>query len=146
MFIRRLGDTVSGPNCKRCRSQWEQNNRSVFYSCNESRSMYLCNSLGILTKPDLLQDGAIGARERWMQIFTGDDPIRKTKHGYYCVRLPDDLQRRGDNTRAKAQETERDFFTTRSPWNLLPPRDKSRCGIPNFVKDISALLVELIEQ
>jgi len=108
--------------------------------------MYLCNCLGILTKPDVLQDGDIGSRESWRKILADEDPDLKTKHGYYCVRLPNDLERRGSNTKDRALMIEQEFFSTRAPWNLMPAKDKSRCGIPNFIKNISALLVELIEE
>ena len=110
--------------------------------------MYLCNSLalGILTKPDLLQDGDIGSREGWRKILADEDSDRKTKHGYYCVRLPNDFERRVGNTKDRALIIEQEFFSTRAPWNLMAMKDKSRCGIPNFVKNISTLLVGLIEQ
>jgi len=105
--------------------------------------MYLYNPLAILTKPDALQDGDIGSRATWTKILANEDPDRKTKHGCYCVRLPNDLEREGGN-RAKALNIEEDFFNSTSPWNQMG--DRTRCGVPNFVKNISALLVELIEK
>jgi hypothetical protein len=98
--------------------------------------------LGILTKPDGLQDGDTGSREAWVKTLAGEDPERKTKHGYYCVRLPSDLERKGG--REKAQTIEEEFFSLCAPWNQM--KDKNRFGVPNFVQDISSLLVELIEK
>jgi hypothetical protein len=95
-----------------------------------------------LTKPDGLQDGDTGSREAWGRTLAGEDPERKTKHGYYCVRLPTDLERKGG--REKAQSIEEDFFNSCSPWNQM--KDRSKLGVPNFVQDISTLLVELIEK
>lgn len=106
--------------------------------------IYFCNlnSLGILTKPDGLQDGDIGSREAWRKTLAGEDPNRRTKHGYYCVRLPTDLERKGG--REKARNIEEDFFGSCAPWNEM--KDRSKLGVLNFVQDISALLVELIEK
>ncbi|KAF8808851.1 hypothetical protein BYT27DRAFT_7188333 [Phlegmacium glaucopus] len=101
-------------------------------------------TIGILTKPDALQGGDIGSRETWKKILANEDPERKTKHGCYCVRLPNDLERSRGDARAKARNTEEDFFNSTAPWAQM--KDKSRCGIPNFVKNISVLLVELIEE
>jgi hypothetical protein len=104
--------------------------------------IHLCNFLGILTKPDGLQDGDTGSREAWRKILAGEDTDRRTKHGYYCVRLPNDLERKGG--RDKAQSIAEDFFNSTSPWNQM--KDRSRFGVPNFVHNISALLVKLIEK
>ena len=95
-----------------------------------------------MTKPDGLQDGDTGSREAWRRTLAGEDPERKTKHGYYCVRLPTDQERKGG--REKAQKIEEDFFNLYTPWNEMT--DRSKLGVPNFVQNISALLVELIEK
>ena len=95
-----------------------------------------------MTKPDSLQDGDTGSREAWKKTIAGEDPERKTKHGYYCVRLPNDLERKGG--RDKAQSNAEEFFNSTTPWNRM--KDRSRFGVPNFVQNISALLVELIEK
>jgi len=47
-------------------------------------------------------------------------------------------------SRTEAQRIADEFFTSSSPWNRLT--DRSRLGIPNFVANISALLVQLIEK
>ena len=43
-----------------------------------------------------------------------------------------------------SQRNADEFFTSNSPWSEMS--DRRRFGIPNFVHDISALLVQLIEQ
>lgn len=96
-----------------------------------------------MTKPDALQDGDIGSREMWRKILAGEDPSHRTKHGYYCVRLPNDLERKAGNTRDRAKRISEDFFNSSAPWNQM---DKGRFGVSNFVKNISTLLIELIER
>jgi len=97
---------------------------------------------GVLTKPDTLAIGATGGRKRWMDILEGRE--HATKHGYYSVRLPDDEQRARGLSRAEAHSIADDFFNSTPPWDRLI--DRSRLGIPNFVANISALLVQLIEK
>ncbi len=96
--------------------------------------------VGVLTKPDMLGEGASNARNNWKEVLEGTKHV--TTHGYYCVRLPDDEQRARGVTRIEAQRVGDEFFNSTVPWNQI---DRSRFGIPNFVKYISALLVKLIE-
>jgi hypothetical protein len=97
--------------------------------------------VGVLTKPDMLGEGASNARNNWKEVLEGTKHI--TKHGYYCVRLPDDEQRGQGVTRIETQRVGDEFFNNTAPWNQI--NNRSCFGIPNFVKYISALLVELIE-
>jgi len=96
---------------------------------------------GVLTKPDTLTRGATSARQKWKDVIQGQ--IHKLKHGYYCVRLPDDEERHRNITRAESLTLAADFFNTTSPWSDIA--DRHRFGIPGFVSDISRLLVRLIE-
>ncbi|KAF9482869.1 hypothetical protein BDN70DRAFT_874456 [Pholiota conissans] len=98
-------------------------------------------TIGVLTKPDTLTKGATGGREKWKAVLEGRE--RATKHGYYCVKLPDDEERDRKITAAEARHNAAQFFDTVSPWDKIA--DRSRFGIPNFVSNISALLVERIE-
>ncbi|KAF8970895.1 P-loop containing nucleoside triphosphate hydrolase protein [Flammula alnicola] len=98
-------------------------------------------TIGVLTKPDTLTKGSIGGREKWQAVLEGRE--RATKHGYYCVRLPDDDERQRKITSFEAQRNAAHFFDSTSPWSQMA--DRSRFGIPNFVSNISALLVDLIE-
>ena len=95
----------------------------------------------MLTKPDTLLPGASGARKRWQDVIQGRE--HKLRHGYYCVRLPDDEERMRKVTRADALKIANEFFENNLPWNTIP--DRNRFGIPNLVMDISRLLVSLIE-
>ncbi|KAF9482870.1 hypothetical protein BDN70DRAFT_874459 [Pholiota conissans] len=98
-------------------------------------------TIGVLTKPDTLTRGATGVREKWKAVLEGRE--RPTKHGYYCVRLPDDEERKRQITPSEAQQNDAFFFHTTAPWNRMA--DRSRFGISNFMSNISALLVERIE-
>ncbi|KDR71864.1 hypothetical protein GALMADRAFT_253646 [Galerina marginata CBS 339.88] len=101
-------------------------------------------TIGVLTKPDTLKQGALGSRESWKSILQGHEAEHNTKHGYYCVRLLDDGERAQTKGRADAEKLAADYFNSTPPWSEMA--DKSRLGIPNFVKDISRLLIELIEK
>ncbi|KAF8885539.1 P-loop containing nucleoside triphosphate hydrolase protein [Gymnopilus junonius] len=101
-------------------------------------------TIGVLTKPDALSKGATGGRSAWRAILEGQESEHNTKHGYYCVRLPDDAERQRKINRAEAEKISSDFFAATSPWSEMA--DRSRFGIPNFVKDVSGLLIELIER
>lgn len=100
--------------------------------------------VGVLTKPDTIPPGAMGKRQLWKDILQGQTkPMDTLKHGYYCVRLPDDDERARKISRAESQKLAAEFFDTTLPWSSIPERN--RFGIPNFVSDISQLLVGLIE-
>ena len=96
---------------------------------------------GVLTKPDTLSTGATSARQRWKQVIEGR--LHPLKHGYYCVRLPDDDERSRNVTGANLQRLASEFFASTSPWKEFV--DRHRLGIPGFVSDISKLLIKLIE-
>ncbi|KAK0443665.1 P-loop containing nucleoside triphosphate hydrolase protein [Desarmillaria tabescens] len=100
-------------------------------------------TIGVLTKPDMLTMGASGAREKWREIILGQDQRHKLKHGYYCVRLPDDDERRRNISRDESQAAAQQFFERTSPWREFS--DRSRFGIQALVRDINRLLVVLIE-
>jgi hypothetical protein len=97
---------------------------------------------GVLTKPDTLGQGAVSARKLWLDVIEGHQ--HALKHGYYCVRLPDDAQRTQRLSRTAFQKLEAEYFDTNPPWSQATER--GRFGIPAFVSDISALLVKHIEK
>ncbi|KAG1844213.1 P-loop containing nucleoside triphosphate hydrolase protein [Suillus subalutaceus] len=66
------------------------------------------------------------------------------RHGFYCVRLPDDAERAQRLSRAESQRRAAEYFDTTSPWKDVI--DRRRFGIPGFVSDISRLLIRLIEE
>ncbi|KAJ3984868.1 P-loop containing nucleoside triphosphate hydrolase protein [Lentinula detonsa] len=98
-------------------------------------------TIGVLTKPDTITRGAIGARERWKDILQGK--LYPLHHGYYCVRLADDEERAKRLSRSESEALSSEFFKKTDPWSQFV--DRSRFGVPNFVKDISRLLLGMIE-
>ena len=80
--------------------------------------------------------------QKWKDVLEGK--AHGLEHGYYCVRLPDETERNKQLPRSESERLADGFFRTRSPWNQMT--DRSRFGIPNLVKDISALLVKWIEE
>jgi hypothetical protein len=99
-------------------------------------------TIGVLTKPDLLVPGSINSRRTWKEVLEGR--LHLTKHGYFCVRLPDDEQRASGITKARMDEVADEFFDGTEPWNDI--LDRSRFGIPNLVRYTSELLIKLIEE
>ncbi|KAF9000117.1 P-loop containing nucleoside triphosphate hydrolase protein [Cyathus striatus] len=97
---------------------------------------------GVITKPDTLTKGSIGLQDKWKKVLRGE--AYALRHGYYCVRLPDDAERAKGITRIESQRRASEFFDTVSPWKDIP--DRRRLGIPNLVADVSYLLVNLIER
>jgi GTPase SAR1 family protein len=99
-------------------------------------------TIGILTKPDMLSEGSVNARQSWLDVIEGRK--HKLNHGYYCVRLPDDAQRAQRLSRSAFQRIAADYFDTTAPWSGVA--DRGRFGIPAFVTDISVLLVNHIKK
>ncbi|KAJ4492602.1 P-loop containing nucleoside triphosphate hydrolase protein [Lentinula edodes] len=98
-------------------------------------------TIGVLTKPDTITRGAIGSRERWKEVL--QDKLHRFHHGYYCVRLADDEERAKRLSRSQSEVLATDFFAKTEPWSGFV--DRSRFGVPNFVKDMSKLLLGMIE-
>ncbi|KAG1876589.1 P-loop containing nucleoside triphosphate hydrolase protein [Suillus subalutaceus] len=101
-------------------------------------------TIGVLTKPDTLGTGAISQRRKWVEIIEGRSEEHTLRHGFYCVRLPDDAERAQRLSRAESQRRAAEYFDTTSPWKDVT--DRRRFGIPGFVSDISRLLIRLIEE
>ena len=81
-------------------------------------------------------------QEKWKNVLLGKEhPLR---HGYYAVRLPNDDERLRDITPAESQTQAAEFFKLTSPWSKV--RDRGRFGIPNLVRDVGILLVQLMER
>jgi hypothetical protein len=112
--------------------------RSYLFNPKSSLSF----SVGVLTKPDTLTKGSTSSQKKWKEILQGDSD--KLKHGYYCVRLPDDVERSQNIARRVLIQQAADFFDKTPPWKDVA--DRSRFGIPSFVANVSTLLVQLIEQ
>lgn len=92
-----------------------------------------------MTKPDALAEGSIDAKENWVQVMAGQE--HRTKHGYFCVRLPDDAERREKISYAEAREREMRYFATVAPW--CDTAQRHRYGIESLVQFLSERLMEL---
>ena len=73
---------------------------------------------GILTKPDLIDQGAPSALDRWIQTIEGN--VDQLRLGYYCVRLPSELEHLR-NLPDEAQRIADEYFNV-SPWKDIGDR------------------------
>ena len=46
---------------------------------------------GVLTKPDTVLSTSVGQLQKWRDVLEENSNV--LKHGYYCVRLPDEAER-----------------------------------------------------
>ncbi|EIN04192.1 hypothetical protein PUNSTDRAFT_146674 [Punctularia strigosozonata HHB-11173 SS5] len=99
--------------------------------------------IGILTKPDTLTKGATSARQKWKAVLEGT--AHPLKHGYYCVRLPDDDERNRGIGRDEAEKIASEFFDSTDPWDEIIGNQRTRFGVPNFIFNMSNLLMGVIE-
>ncbi|KAJ7485041.1 P-loop containing nucleoside triphosphate hydrolase protein [Mycena galericulata] len=98
-------------------------------------------TIAVLTKPDMLGPGATGLRQTWKDVLDGTKyPL---KHGYYCVRLPDDDERSRGISRTESERRAAEYFDSTQPWRDVA--DRSRFGVTNLAAFLSKLLVDLIE-
>ncbi|PIL30975.1 transporter [Ganoderma sinense ZZ0214-1] len=98
-------------------------------------------TIGVLTKPDALGEGAIKARNRWLEVLEGRrHPLL---HGYYCTRQPDDRERSWGISTAAARDEEAQFFKNAEPWATSP--FQNRLGTPILVQNISRVLTQIIQ-
>lgn len=112
---------------------------------------HCCTSLiiqwftGVLTKPDTLSAGALSARRKWRDLIIGEDTdtTHHLRHGYYCVKLPDDAERADNPTRADRMEMESRFFMTTAPWKDV--NAQGRFGVKHLVIDLSRHLTDLLD-
>lgn len=100
---------------------------------------------GVLTKPDTLSVGAVSARQKWRDLITGvdTDPTHRLRHGYYCVKLPDDAERANSPSRSERILAESSFFQSTSPWNEV---SQERFGVQHLVVDLSRHLTDLLDR
>ncbi|KAJ7641667.1 P-loop containing nucleoside triphosphate hydrolase protein [Roridomyces roridus] len=98
-------------------------------------------TIAVLTKPDLLGPGATGSRQTWTDVLEGRR--FELKHGYYCVRLPDDAERAQAITKSESERRATEYFDSTQPWRDIA--DRSRFGVPNLSACLSRLLVSHME-
>ncbi|KIY61919.1 hypothetical protein CYLTODRAFT_427270 [Cylindrobasidium torrendii FP15055 ss-10] len=99
-------------------------------------------TIGVLTKPDTLSAGASGQREKWRKVLLGQDEQAYLKHGYFCVRLPDDEARKRNTPLNVLNQ----YFNSTAPWSDLPKHVKDRYGVDPLVSYVSKLLVDMFEK
>ncbi|TFK89209.1 hypothetical protein K466DRAFT_597995 [Polyporus arcularius HHB13444] len=97
-------------------------------------------TIGVLTKADTIPQGSLGKQQRWRDVLEGRQ--HATKHGYFCTRLPDDMEREGGITPKAARLKENEFFDSTAPWSTSTRRD--RCGTVALVTYLSELLMQRI--
>jgi hypothetical protein len=76
------------------------------------------------------------AQEEWIQVLRGEiDPL---EHGYYCVKLLDEVERNSD---AESQGNALRYLEDEHPWNQLDP---SRLGVGSVARGVGGALVDMI--
>ncbi|KAF4571329.1 ASTRA complex subunit [Pleurotus pulmonarius] len=98
-------------------------------------------TIGVLTKPDMLTEGSIQTKNRWLEILEGRSR-HKLVHGYYCTRQLDDSQRAALIAPTEARKLEKEFFKKTSPWNQSASQD--RFGTDQLISTVSNLLIGII--
>ncbi|KAF4597337.1 ASTRA complex subunit [Pleurotus pulmonarius] len=98
-------------------------------------------TIGVLTKPDMLTEGSIQTKNRWLEILEGRSR-HKLVHRYYCTRQLDDSQRAALIAPTEARKLEKEFFKKTSPWNQSASQD--RFGTDQLISTVSNLLIGII--
>lgn len=93
-------------------------------------------TLGVLTKPDLVDKGAEG---KVVELMEGEDG--KMKLGWHIVRNPG--QQQLSDTSIDRDSLEMDFFRSTSPWRDL---DKDKVGIENLRRRLNEVLSTLVRR
>ncbi|KAI0078419.1 hypothetical protein K474DRAFT_1744981 [Panus rudis PR-1116 ss-1] len=97
-------------------------------------------TIGVLTKPDLIQYGEENA---WVAILEGRRHF--LKHGYFVTKQPSPKELEELITFPEARAREQYFFANESPWKGLASL-RDRMGTPNLTKELSRLLGAVINQ
>ncbi|KIY72139.1 hypothetical protein CYLTODRAFT_486540 [Cylindrobasidium torrendii FP15055 ss-10] len=98
-------------------------------------------TIGVLTKPDALSVGDSGQRENWRQVLL--DKSSRLNHGYFCVRLRNDEERKRDDD---INELTNDLLASDSYWRDLKALRPDRIGIDKMVTYLGPLLVQMFEE
>ena len=93
-------------------------------------------TLGVLTKPDLMDKGA---EKNVIDLVEGRK--HQLKLGWHVLRNA--IQQELDKRVADRDDTERSFFAGQSPWNSL---DKERVGIASFRDRLQEILADHIRR
>ncbi|KAJ3757669.1 P-loop containing nucleoside triphosphate hydrolase protein [Lentinula raphanica] len=99
-----------------------------------------CRTIGVLTKPDMLQSGSSKMLQNWLDVLEGRrHPLQL---GYFCTRQPDDDERMDGALLIQAREKEEDFFKNTLPW--CNSESSARFGTKRLVDTLSRLLTGFI--
>lgn len=114
-----------------------QNSAAVRY-VKEHNATDRC--IGVLTKPDKLNDGDI--RDVWEPLLSGKKDGFQMAHGYYVAKQPSHDQ---EISHAQARIGEEAFFDTQAPWTTDLREFRDKCGTKNLRDVLAKLLASLIE-
>lgn len=98
-------------------------------------------SIGVLTKPDTLQEREEG---RWLDIMEGR--LHQLAHGYYMTKQPTPADLDKGISHSEAREAEKIFFETNPIWSRCHSQTRSKMGMHKLGIDLSILLSQLIGQ
>ncbi|KAJ3559503.1 hypothetical protein NM688_g304 [Phlebia brevispora] len=101
---------------------------------------YGLRTIGVLTKPDLIQ---AGEEDAWLRVLEGAS--HHLKHGYYIVKQPSPQDLADGISFEEARQKEAMFFENNFPW-CTKPTLRNRMGTPNLTKELSRLLGNVINQ
>ncbi|KAI0707439.1 P-loop containing nucleoside triphosphate hydrolase protein [Cerioporus squamosus] len=99
----------------------------------------------VVTKADMVDGGSSSKRKLWQEIFEGKSDKHRLSLGYYAVRLPKDDERERGITAQELQVIATQVFNVVAPWKDVGGRDRDRLGVHSLVRDLSRLLMKLLD-
>lgn len=96
--------------------------------------------LGVLTKPDRMQQG--GDLEAWRRILEGD--TFRLRYGHYVTKQPSQVELATRLSHQEARAREQHFFETQEPWATDFAIFKSRFGTKALQDELSERLTSMI--
>lgn len=95
--------------------------------------------LGVLTKPDRIPRGE---EDRWTRFIKNE--YEALDNGWFSVKQPDSVALASGISWAEARQSEREYFTSTSPWTELDFEYQSHLGTSNLTNCLSNILTSLI--
>ncbi|WIA20977.1 hypothetical protein OEZ85_005314 [Tetradesmus obliquus] len=96
-------------------------------------------TLGVLTKPDQVEEGCHG---QWLQVLAGERyPLAL---GWYVVRNPNQAALVRGTSSSMARQQEDAFFNSTHPWRGLPSSSRGRLGTLKLREAMSKQLVKMV--
>jgi GTP-binding protein EngB required for normal cell division len=115
----------------------DRHNNEVFQLTKDVDPQSL-RTIPVITKIDLVEPGTEASV---MKLIKGEDA--KFSLGFSVVKCRTQEQLDKKMSLQKSFEEERLFFENRKPWNQL--KQKDMCGIPNLIRKLSFLYLEMIQ-